>query len=178
MSFLQTYKTSLVGLKLLLALSFFDKRYCLYLKTLSYICSQTRTTIANYCLLPWERMKIVQGILGENLFFFFLFFSCKLWWLLCSLGGTVLQDPFGKPLLAKCSVNTSFIYHVLYRVENLSQVLDFRAVNMSAEILCGCLLWDWLVETKRRSRMMSYLGTLIIRGRTGDCLMLSGRGKK
>lgn len=73
MSFLQTYKTSLVGLKLLLALSFFDKRYCLYLKTLSYICSQTRTTIANYCLLPWERMEIVQGILGENLFFFFFF---------------------------------------------------------------------------------------------------------
>lgn len=48
---------------------FFDRRYCLCLKTLSYICSQTRTAIANYCLLPWERMEIVQGILGENLFF-------------------------------------------------------------------------------------------------------------
>lgn len=47
-------------------------------------------------------------------------------------------------------------------MENLSQVLDFRAVNMSAEVLRGCLLWDRVLETKRRSRMMSYLGTLII----------------
>ena len=77
---------------------------------LSYMCSQTITTTANYYLLPWERKEIVRGILGEKPPFSASGWGCCVSWvgLYCSATGAA-EDPFGKPLFAKCFANTSFM---------------------------------------------------------------------
>lgn len=125
----------------------FDKKYYLCLKMLSCICSHTIKTTANYYLLLWERREIVPGILGEKPHFSASGWGCCVSWvgLYCSAAGAA-EDPFRKPLLAKCSANTSFIWNVTYTVENLRQVLDFKSVNWTIACLSSLGLGGWSQE--------------------------------
>lgn len=167
-SFLQMYKTCLVGLKLLPALPLILlKKYYLCLKMLSYICSQTIATATNYYLLPWERREIVQGILGGKKKIIIVFcFSASIWdccvsWVgvYCSAAGAV-EGPFGKPLLAKCSANTSFLWNVTYRMGNLRWILDFKAVSWRTACFSSPGLGGWGQEEEQDSKLLGAIDYL------------------